>query len=133
MTLLEITAIAEVEGPHPGDHPSPQADVLRFTGSLIAGPAAADNGDGTFAPSVDSRTVSPCGWTWETSAPRRPSIVTEDDERDPAGVVGAKVAPAYRIVAGFELTSPARVSFHTSGMVSDLAIRKPVNDAQEEV
>ena len=48
-------------------------------------------------------------------------------------MVGVKVAPAYRIVAGFELTSPARVSFHTSGMVSDLAIRTPVNDAQEEV
>lgn len=72
MTLLEIKAIAEVERPHRGDHPSLQADVLRFTGSLIAGRAAADNGDGPLAPSIDSRAVSPVGWTWENSALRRP-------------------------------------------------------------
>lgn len=69
MTLLEITAIAEVERPHPGDHPSLQADVLRFTGSLIAGSAAGDNGDGTVVRDVDSRAVSPGGWTWENGAP----------------------------------------------------------------
>ena len=96
MTLLEIKAIAEVERPHPGDHASLRADVLRFTGSLIAGPAAADNGNGSLAPSIDSRTVSPVGRM--DVGKQRPAtavtIVTKGYDRELAGAVEMNVAPA---------------------------------------
>ena len=69
----------------------------------------------------------------ERRAARAVTIATGTYTHDPAGAVETKVAARCKIVVGFESISPARVSFHTRGMVSTFAIRMPVCGRQKEV
>jgi hypothetical protein len=60
-------------------------------------------------------------------------VAKDNHDRDPAGAVETNVAVPCRIVVGFEPIAPARVSFHTRGMVRIFAIRMPVCGRQKVV
>ena len=125
----DLSKAGEAQRPHPGTHPSLQNAVLRFADNPIAGHAAGDNGEETlcvFAVAANGRQID----RGEPSTARAMTIATNSYNYDPAGAVETNVAARCKIVVGFESISPARVSFHTRGVVRIFAIRKPVYGRQ---
>ena len=102
--------------------------MFRFADNMVAERTFGNNGDETSCMFPTLAKCRPAGG--HGSIGRAAMIATNSYDQDPAGAVETNVAARCKIVVGFESISPARVSFHTRGVVRIFAIRKPVYGRQ---
>lgn len=95
---------------------------------MVAERTFGDNGDETSCMFPAAAKCRPADGHGSTG--RAATIATNSYDQDPAGAVETNVAARCKIVVEFESISPARVSFHTRGVVRIFAIRKPVYGRQ---